>query len=133
MYLKGIESISRCSKDSNSTACTRNEKLAFITYEFYQIKPLIWTRYSKSEIVSHYGNEFYCPNSLVRVHGKTMMEEFKDADNGASVTMKEIINPPSDLNTSLEKFKLVTPYLALKEFFGDLNPSSNTTATCLCW
>ncbi|KAM9932660.1 hypothetical protein OXX80_007714 [Metschnikowia pulcherrima] len=54
-----------------------------------------------------------------------MMEEFKDADNGASVTMKEIVNPPSDLNTSFEKCKLVTPYLALKEFLGDLNPSSN--------
>mgnify|MGYP002477659107 CR=1 FL=1 len=97
----------------------------FITYELYQIKPLIWTRYAKSEILSHFGNEFYCPDSLVRVHGKTMMEEFKDADNGAFVTMKEIINPPSDLNTSLEKCKVVTPYLALKEDLRDLNPSSN--------
>ncbi|KAM9904645.1 hypothetical protein OXX69_007475 [Metschnikowia pulcherrima] len=103
----------------------KNEKLAFITFELYQIKLLIWAQYLKIEIVSHYGNEFYCPNSLVRVHGKTMMEEFKDADNGASVTMKEITNPPSDLNTSLEKCKLVTPFLALKEFLGDLNPSSN--------
>ena len=99
--------------------------MAFITYEFYQIKPLIWARYSKIEIASHYGNEFYCPNSLVRVHGKTMMEEFKDADNGAFVTMKEIMNPPSDLYTSFEKCKVVTPYLALKEILGDLNPSSN--------
>ncbi|KAM9898009.1 hypothetical protein OXX79_006551 [Metschnikowia pulcherrima] len=103
----------------------KNEELAFITYELYQIKPLIRTRYSKIEIASHFGNEFYCPNSLVRAHGKPMMEEFKDADNGASVTMKEIMNPPSDLNTSFEKCKVVTPYLALKEFLRDLNPSSN--------
>ncbi|ANZ76706.1 BA75_03987T0 [Komagataella pastoris] len=39
--------------------------------------PLIWARYLKIEILSHYGNEYYCPLSLVRVHGKTMMEKFK--------------------------------------------------------
>ncbi|QBM89815.1 Sad1 / UNC-like C-terminal [Metschnikowia aff. pulcherrima] len=93
--------------------------------------PLIWARYLKIEIVSHYGNEFYCPISLVRVHGKTMMEEFKDTDNGASVASKtpvtttEIINSTSDLNTSLEECKVVTPYLALNEFLKDLNSSSN--------
>ncbi|EEP79500.1 conserved hypothetical protein [Uncinocarpus reesii 1704] len=40
--------------------------------------PLIWTRYLKIEFLSHYGNEFYCPVSLVRVHGTTMMEEYKN-------------------------------------------------------
>ena len=39
--------------------------------------------------------------------------------------MKEIMNPPSDLNTSFEKCKVFTPYLALKEDLRDLNPSSN--------
>lgn len=39
--------------------------------------PLIWARYLKLDVLSHYGNEFYCPLSIVRVHGKTMMEEFK--------------------------------------------------------
>lgn len=39
--------------------------------------PLIWARYLKLEILSHYGDEFYCPISLIRVHGKTMMDEFK--------------------------------------------------------
>ncbi len=44
---------------------------------FAIVNPLIWARYLKLEILSHYGNEFYCPLSIVRVHGKTMMEEFK--------------------------------------------------------
>lgn len=39
--------------------------------------PLIWARYLKIEVLSHYGDEYYCPISLVRVHGKTMMEEYK--------------------------------------------------------
>lgn len=39
--------------------------------------PLIWARYLKVDILSHYGNEFYCPMSLLRIHGTTMMEEFK--------------------------------------------------------
>lgn len=39
--------------------------------------PQIWARYLKIEFLTHYGNEFYCPISLLRVHGSTMMEEFR--------------------------------------------------------
>ena len=38
--------------------------------------PQIWARYLRIEFLSHYGNEYYCPVSLLRVHGTTMMEEF---------------------------------------------------------
>ncbi|PSK56620.1 hypothetical protein B9Z65_6244 [Elsinoe australis] len=38
---------------------------------------LIWARYLRIEILSHYGNEYYCPVSLLRVHGTTMIEEFR--------------------------------------------------------
>lgn len=38
--------------------------------------PLIWARYLRVEFLTHYGNEYYCPVSLLRVHGTTMMEEF---------------------------------------------------------
>ena len=37
---------------------------------------LIWARYIRVEFLMHFGNEFYCPVSLFRVHGTTMMEEF---------------------------------------------------------
>ena len=40
-------------------------------------QPLIWARYLRVEFLSHYGNEYYCPVSLIRVHGTTMMEEFR--------------------------------------------------------
>ncbi|GAB7362354.1 hypothetical protein MBLNU230_g2680t1 [Neophaeotheca triangularis] len=39
--------------------------------------PLIWARYLRIEFLSQYGNEYYCPVSLLRVHGTTMMEEFR--------------------------------------------------------
>lgn len=39
--------------------------------------PIIWARYVRFEFLTHYGSEFYCPLSLVRVHGTTMMEEYK--------------------------------------------------------
>ena len=43
--------------------------------------PIIWARYITIEFLSHYGNEYYCPLSLVRIHGRTMLEEYKlDAD-----------------------------------------------------
>ncbi|KAK4946201.1 hypothetical protein LTR10_014713 [Elasticomyces elasticus] len=39
--------------------------------------PVIWARYLRIEFLSHYGNEYYCPLSLVRVHGTTMLDEYK--------------------------------------------------------
>ena len=39
--------------------------------------PLIWARYLRVEFLTHYGNEYYCPVSLLRVHGKTMMEDYR--------------------------------------------------------
>ena len=39
--------------------------------------PLIWAKYVRIEFLSHYGNEFYCPLSLVRVHGTTMLEDYR--------------------------------------------------------
>ena len=38
---------------------------------------LIWTRYLSIEFLSHYGKEYYCPVSLLRVHGKTMMDDYR--------------------------------------------------------
>jgi hypothetical protein len=39
--------------------------------------PAIWARYLRIEFLTHYGSEYYCPVSLVRVHGTTMMEDYK--------------------------------------------------------
>ncbi|KFY25497.1 hypothetical protein V493_04636 [Pseudogymnoascus sp. VKM F-4281 (FW-2241)] len=37
--------------------------------------PRVWARYLRIEFLSQYGNEFYCPISLLRVHGRTMIQD----------------------------------------------------------
>jgi hypothetical protein len=44
--------------------------------------PQIWARYIRIEFLSHYGNEYYCPLSLVRVHGTRMLESWKETETG---------------------------------------------------
>lgn len=92
--------------------------------------PLIWARYLRIDIVSHYGNEFYCPISLVRVHGTTMMEEFKSTDLEAStlsivaeetaIQTEKLLNYTSNFEED-DECRVVLPYLALNEFLKDIN------------
>jgi Sad1 / UNC-like C-terminal len=42
--------------------------------------PLIWAKYLRVEFLTHYGSEYYCPVSLLRVHGTTMIEDLKAQD-----------------------------------------------------
>ncbi|KAI2471665.1 hypothetical protein F4781DRAFT_386272 [Annulohypoxylon bovei var. microspora] len=42
--------------------------------------PQIWAKYLRIEILTHYGNEYYCPMSLLRVHGTRMLDSWKEAD-----------------------------------------------------
>ena len=44
--------------------------------------PQIWARYLRIEFLSHYGNEYYCPLSLLRVHGQRMLESWKETEAG---------------------------------------------------
>lgn len=53
---------------------------------------LIWARYLRIEFLTHYGHEFYCPVSLIRVHGTTMMEEYKH-DESVSRADDEVVEP----------------------------------------
>ena len=46
--------------------------------------PLIWAKYIRIEFLTHYGNEYYCPLSLLRVHGTTMMEDYRHQEELAS-------------------------------------------------
>lgn len=45
--------------------------------------PQIWARYIRIDFLSHYGNEYYCPLSLVRVHGTRMLESWKESEGNA--------------------------------------------------
>ncbi|KAM5353743.1 hypothetical protein ACJ41O_000393 [Fusarium nematophilum] len=44
--------------------------------------PQIWAKYVRVEFLTHYGNEYYCPVSLLRIHGSRMLDSWKDADGG---------------------------------------------------
>ncbi|KAK4894978.1 hypothetical protein LTR27_006845 [Elasticomyces elasticus] len=46
-------------------------------------EPQIWARYLRIEFLTHYGSEYYCPVSLLRVHGRTMMQEFRQEEEMA--------------------------------------------------
>jgi hypothetical protein len=45
--------------------------------------PLIWARYMRIEFLTHYGTEYYCPVSVVRVHGTTMWEDYRHQEEMA--------------------------------------------------
>ncbi|KAL6449516.1 SLP1 Uncharacterized protein SLP1 [Candida maltosa Xu316] len=94
--------------------------------------PLIWARYLKLEILSHYGNEFYCPLSVVRVHGKTMMDEFKEEEE-SSFQAQEKQEIPQKLEkdelllinqSSINECRVVLPHLQLNEFLKDFNATA---------
>ncbi|TQN67587.1 hypothetical protein CSHISOI_07848 [Colletotrichum shisoi] len=54
--------------------------------------PLIWAKYVRIEFLTHYGNEFYCPVSLLRVHGTRMLESWKDQETAAED--EEVVDEP---------------------------------------
>ncbi|RKP09946.1 UNC-like C-terminal-domain-containing protein [Thamnocephalis sphaerospora] len=51
----------------------------------FQVKnPLIWARYIRIDFLTHYGDEYYCPVSVLKVYGTTMMEEYRREEQDAS-------------------------------------------------
>lgn len=91
--------------------------------------PLIWARYLRVEILSHYDNEFYCPISVVRAHGKTMMEEFKmgQADLAKSEEMHGIIEGaevPAGPSANVEQ--------RLEEYVSSLEQAGNSDGADRC-
>lgn len=40
--------------------------------------PKIWAKYVRFEFLTHYGKEYYCPVSLIRVHGSRMLDSWKE-------------------------------------------------------
>lgn len=48
------------------------------TVQTFPLDEPIYAKYLKVEMLSHFGSEHYCPLSLLRVHGSSMMEELED-------------------------------------------------------
>lgn len=42
--------------------------------------PQIWAKYVRVDFLTYYGNEYYCPVSLLRVHGTRMLESWKETE-----------------------------------------------------
>lgn len=66
--------------------------------------PLIWARYLRIEFLSHYGKEYYCPVSLLRVHGTTMMDEFRHQEEiarGESQDEEIVAEPDVPVQTAV--------------------------------
>ncbi|KAI9009149.1 UNC-like C-terminal-domain-containing protein [Hyaloraphidium curvatum] len=42
--------------------------------------PKLWARFVRLDVVSFYGRELFCPISLLRVHGRTMLDELKEEE-----------------------------------------------------
>ncbi|OBT65979.1 hypothetical protein VE03_03171 [Pseudogymnoascus sp. 23342-1-I1] len=51
--------------------------------------PRVWARYIRIEFLSQYGNEFYCPISLLRVHGRTMIQDVLSTEQSAGADDEE--------------------------------------------
>ena len=87
--------------------------------------PQIWAKYLRIEFLTHYGNEYYCPVSLLRVHGSRMFDSWKDSETGREdeEIAEELVpeNPDGAANDTLhdellepeveDREKLVVPEL----------------------
>ncbi|RCH80719.1 hypothetical protein CU097_001175, partial [Rhizopus azygosporus] len=90
--------------------------------QVFRVPESPWTNYIKIEFLTHYGHEYYCPLSLVRVHGMSMMElyttiESNDEDDEESPMIEpehlwpaeireQIIQPQFDIGNTSESFPI---------------------------
>ncbi|KAL2168828.1 hypothetical protein VTG60DRAFT_6798 [Thermothelomyces hinnuleus] len=74
--------------------------------------PQIYTKYIRIEFLSHWGNEFYCPISLLRVHGTRMLDTWKEPSHddepeqiepppGSTAETQQVQKPAGTDNTSV--------------------------------
>lgn len=77
--------------------------------KFRILNPLIWAKFLKVEILDHYGSEFYCPISLIKVYGKTMLEDFKED----AIAVQNVEQDECKVETTM-------PYLGLNEFLNSI-------------
>ncbi|KAJ5716312.1 hypothetical protein N7493_008223 [Penicillium malachiteum] len=89
---------------------------------------LIWARYLRIEFLAHYGHEFFCPVSLVRVHGTTMMEEYKHDESADRTETEDLetvehVEPPREVEAEIAA-------LPVDEFVPEHIESDQSFETC---
>ncbi|KAF4467583.1 sad1 unc, partial [Fusarium albosuccineum] len=65
--------------------------------------PQIFSKYVRIEFVTHYGNEYYCPVSLLRIHGSRMLDGWKDTRDDDSHPEDENEEPPQGLPSGADE------------------------------
>ncbi|KAJ6782891.1 hypothetical protein PWT90_04880 [Aphanocladium album] len=65
--------------------------------------PQIWAKYLRLEFLTHYSNEYYCPVSLVRVHGSRMLDKWKDSETGPDEDHIDEIDVVEEIEHSLHE------------------------------
>lgn len=102
--------------------------------------PRIWARYLRIEFLSHYGGEFYCPISLLRVHGRTMIQDILNQDQQAEdeapqaeETLKEaegeMLVPEAVADIVEEEEKVAQGVKEAKEALVDLLTTADSITT----
>ncbi|CAG8588173.1 188_t:CDS:2, partial [Paraglomus occultum] len=82
--------------------------------QVFKVKdPLLWARYIHIDFVSHYGHQVYCPVSLLRVHGVTMIEDYKRQEEQSSTPSA------SDTTTRINKTEEVTLKMIDEKLSGE--------------
>lgn len=100
--------------------------------KFPILNPQIWARFLLIEILSHHDNEYYCPISLVQVHGKTMMDEFK-MDNSRPTEQKTVKDEAIQIedNPDLEAAEECSLWPSI-DFEHISIPSKSSLKNCTC-
>jgi hypothetical protein len=72
-----------------------------------------WARFLRIEFLTHYGKEYYCPVSVLRVHGKTMIDEWKTSFKSIGVE-DEIDETEAEIVADTEMFDSAPITVALE-------------------
>eukprot|EP00521_Asterionellopsis_glacialis_P011613 CAMPEP_0195307022 /NCGR_PEP_ID=MMETSP0707-20130614/37502_1 /TAXON_ID=33640 /ORGANISM="Asterionellopsis glacialis, Strain CCMP134" /LENGTH=1143 /DNA_ID=CAMNT_0040371259 /DNA_START=69 /DNA_END=3500 /DNA_ORIENTATION=- len=61
----------------------------------FQLTEPSWARYLKFRFISHYGDEYYCTVSQIKVHGKTNLQDFterKQREDSEQALLEELVD-----------------------------------------
>ncbi|KAG9483199.1 SUN domain-containing ossification factor isoform X2 [Eleutherodactylus coqui] len=77
------------------------------TVQSFPLDEQMYAKYVKVELISHFGSEHFCPLSLIRVFGTSMVEEYEEVDSQYHSERPDIYDEdedyPIDYNTRDDK------------------------------
>lgn len=89
-----------------------------LQYQVFKVPDSGFVEYMKIEFLTHYGHEYYCPLSLVRVHGMSMMEYYTTVESQGddpivedehlwpAEVREQLIQPQYDVTNTSESFPI---------------------------